>query len=667
MPRRRLPPQDDLWLTATDLSSLSSSWARVQANAGAPGGDGMTVARFAEGITPRLLRLSADLRQGRWRPGPSRSVDIPKRKGGTRRLTIPPVGDRVVHGALAGALTPILDPQFSDASFGYRPGRSVKQALAAVAHWRDRGFRHVVEADIVGFFDTLRHDRLLLKLDAALAGHKGAGRVVDLVALILQGHAQDTGVMGRGVPQGSPLSPLMSNLYLDALDDAIDDKGLRLIRYADDFIILARQRDSAEAALDEARAVLADEGLTLHSDASRVRDFERGFEFLGDLFVHGLQMQAADDDREDDPVQALRALALAEAEAEQRAATEAETETRAGYDRGTRVLHITEPGRRLAVDGHVFSVLAAGGHALAGIAPARVGRIEIGPGVEAHWDAQRLALSHGIPIAIVEASGETAALWSPRGTDRAALQLAQARAALDDGFAAAIARALVGARIRNMRTQLFRQNRDPADAEVTAALAALKRHLAKLPGFADVPALRGAEGHAAALYWPALGRLAEGAPAPFRRSRPAEDPLNAAINYLIGLLERDMAQAVGAGGLHPGFGFLHAARDGNAALVWDLMEPFRTPLTEGLAAHLFNARRLRPEMFGSGPRSVTIDTAGRRALVLGYETAVARVVNAPGRGQRLAWRPMMRWQAQRLADAVRAGDPALFTPYLMEP
>ncbi|WP_428697112.1 CRISPR-associated endonuclease Cas1 [Stappia sp.] len=663
MPRYRQPPADELWLATTDLSSLRASWARVLANNGAAGGDGMSVARFAEGVTQRLLRLSGTLRSDRWRPGPARAVDIPKRKGGTRRLMIPPVPDRVVHGAVGLSLTPILEPQFSDASFAYRPGRSVKQALAAVARWRDRGFWHVVEADIVSFFDNVRHDRLLSKLDVALAGHKGAGRVVDLVALILEGQAQDSGVAGRGVPQGSPLSPLLSNLYLDALDDAIDDKGLRLIRYGDDFIILARKRDSAEAALAEAREVLAEEGLEMHAAGSRVRDFDRGFEFLGDLFVRGLQMQSTDEDREEDPVSALRAVAEADAETEERT----EHEGRAGYDRGTRVLHVTEPGRQLLVEGHVFAVMATGGHLLAGIAPSRVGRIEIGSGVEVSWEAQRLALRNDVPMAIVGPRGETAAMWTPRGMDRAGLHLAQARAALDGDFATAVTRALVDARIRNMRTQLFRLNRKVADGEVTAALATLKRHLAKLQGFADVAALRGAEGHAAALFWPALGRLADGAPVPFRRRRPATDPLNAAINYLTGILERDVAQSIGASGLHPGFGFLHAARDGNWALVWDLMEPFRTPLTEGIAAYLFNARRLRPEMFEVHPKSVAIDPAGRRALVRGYETAATRVVNVPGRGQRLAWRPMMRWQAQRLADAVEQQDPALFTPYLMEP
>ncbi|MBD1206746.1 MAG: CRISPR-associated endonuclease Cas1 [Rhodobacteraceae bacterium] len=662
MARRRIPPAHDLWLTATDLSSLRAGWARVLANHGAAGGDGMTVARFAETAEKRLLKLSVDLRRGCWRPGPSRAVDVPKRKGGTRRLMIPPVADRVVQGAIGQALGPVLEPQFSDASFGYRPGRGVQDALEAVARWRDRGFWHVVEADIVTFFDSLRHDRLLQKLDAALSGVTGAGRIVDLVALILEGHAQETGVQGSGVPQGSPLSPLLSNLYLDALDDALDDRGLRLIRYADDFIILARQRETAEAALEEAREVLAGEGLELHAGSSRVWDFDRGFAFLGELFVKGMQMPAREES-EENPVSLLRAVAEDDAQVEART----EAEVRAGYDRGARVLHVTEPGRRLTVEGGAFAVMAEGGHRLAGIGPARVGRIEICAGVEIDWDVVRHALDHGIPLALTGAGGETAGLWMPRATDRAALQLAQARSVLNEGFATEIARALVAARIRNMRTQLFRRTQESPEPELVAAQATLKLALARLPGHGSVAALRGAEGQAASVWWPAFGRLVPDAPVPFRRTRPAADPANAAVNFLIGLLERDMAQAVTGAGLHPGFAFLHSAQDGAAALVWDLMEPFRTPLTEAVPAFLFGARRLRPEMFRLGRGRIEIDTAGRRALIQGYESAVARVVNAPGREERLAWRPMMRWQALRLADAVRTGDPSRFTPYLMEP
>ena len=168
--------------------------------------------------------------------------------------------------------------------------------------------------------------------------------MLDIVALMLEAHAQETGVAGRGVPQGAAISPILSNLYLDALDDAIDDRGLRLIRYADDFIILTRQRETAEAALEEAQAVLAKEGLALQTEGSRVRDFDRGFAFLGDLFVRGKQLPARDDS-EEHPISAMRAVAEADALAE----AEMAAEGRAGYDRGVRLLHLTEPGRRLTV------------------------------------------------------------------------------------------------------------------------------------------------------------------------------------------------------------------------------------------------------------------------------------------------------------------------------
>jgi CRISPR-associated protein Cas1 len=659
MARFRQSPPDDLWLTATSVSTLKTSWARVAANHGAAGGDGVSVDTFGIGVGQRLLRLSTMLRQGRWHPGPARAVDIPKKKGGKRRLMIPPVGDRVVAGALGAVLTPVLDPTFSESSFGYRPGRGVDDALTAVARWRDRGFVHVVEADIVSFFDNLRHDRLILRLETALAGLTGAERIVGMVALMLEAHAQETGIAGRGVPQGSPLSPLLANLGLDALDDAIEGRGVRLVRYADDFVILCKDVAGAEEALARAGKVLTEEGLELHSGGSRVRDFDRGFEFLGDLFVRSIQMRA-DDGPEEEATAALRQVAEEDARAE----AEQETEARAGYDRGARVLYLTDPGRRLAVEGGGFAVMTGDGHRLAGIGPGRVGRIEIGPGNEADWDAMAEAASRGIPVAAVDAEGATRAIWAPPGDGRAGLHLAQAAAVLDPARGVAMGRALVDARLRNMRAQLFRLNRDRDDPEVIAALAALRRHGLKLDGFADIAALRGAEGHAASLYWPALGRLAEGAPQPLRRTRPATDPLNAAMNYLTGLLERDMAVAVAGAGLHPGFGFLHQARDGNLALVWDLMEPFRAPLTEGLAVFLFNARRLRPEMFTRGRTRVEMSPEARRAIILGYETAVARQVTAPGRGQRLAWRPLMRRQALDLAVALRTGG--AFLPYVME-
>jgi len=153
-----------------------------------------------------------------------------------------------------------------------------------------------------------------------------------------------------------------------------------------------------------------------------------------------------------------------------------------------------------------------------------------------------------------------------------------------------------------------------------------------------------------------------------RRTRPAKDPLNASLNYLTALLERDVRAAILCIGLHGGFGTLHACQDRGEALVYDQMEPFRAPLNEGLVAFLFNARRLRSEMFTALPEGgVRIEGPARRALIKGYEQAVARRVKGTGGTSKLAWRAMMRHQARSLARAVRADDAALFQPYLMEP
>lgn len=636
------------------MPALYAAWSKVAGNGGAPGADGVSIAKYAATLHDRVSRLGKTLRSGDYLPGEYRRVDIPKRRGGLRRLMIPNASDRIVHTAIAEALKPVLEPMFEDASFAYRPGRSVKQAVAKIEHWRDRGYTHVIEADIVAFFDNIAHDLLLQKLRIALDGVPGSAPLLEIIADIIDHQGLTLDTLGRGLVQGSPLSPILANLYLDALDEAMDSKGVRIVRFADDFVILCTSFARAEDALDNVARVLAEHGLKLHEDGTQIVSFERGFDFVGHLFVKSLAVKKTYDDD-------LRMVPLPEAEIDNE---QAQTPR---YSRGFGVIYMTERGGSIARRNESFSIRNPNDHELAAVHHLRAGRIEVGPGVRVDQDVIEHCITTETDLAFVNGFGETRGQVVRSITENAKLHLAQASVLLTPALRDAFAASLVAARIRNQRTQLFRLNRTKKSPEVSMALKQMARILRKVPDQASLNELRGIEGSAAAQYWPALGQLTKHAPAPFRRARPATDPFNATINYLTAILERDIRAALLGAGLHIGLGILHAPSDRNEAAVYDLMEPFRAPLTEGLAAYLFNANRLRPEMFGGlSDAGCRIHAEGRKAIITGYERAVDKRVNITGGAGKLAWRPLMQRQARDLAKAFRSGDVSDFVPYLME-
>lgn len=606
------------------------------------------------------------MQKGSYRPRNLRFLQVPKRTGGTRPLAIPSIIDRVAQTACAIVLTPILDAQFANSSFAYRPDLSVTKAVQRISQLRKRSFGHVVEADILRCFERIPHDAMLTRLERALANQNGIDRVVSLIAHWLEHAGTASGTPMLGLPQGSPLSPLLSNLYLDQLDRQLTGKGVAVVRFADDFVLLCKSRELADKALAKAEVVLGTLRLELHPDKTRVGDFDRGFEFLGHLFVRSLILKQVDDP-DDDPVNLMREIAQSD---DQRAleanlAKEEEAaEQNAGYDRGQRVLHIIGEGRRLTLRNQSYIVENDEGHELIGLSPGRVERIELGPDAKTDSELMRQILASGTDLAFVDGRGETEGWLTRPDFAHAALQLAQARLALDAALAANLARRIVEGRLRGQRAKLHLLNRDTKDSEVILATKTLGGMIRKLPKAMTVDGLRGHEGAAGAVYWPALGRLCDLAPQPFRRSRPATDPLNAAINYLTAILERDIRAAALKRGLHPGFGVLHVATDGHAACVWDLMEAFRAPMSEGLAVTLFNQGRLRAEMFSPDVGTIRINGEARRALVLGYEAAAGRVTLNPGTGRKCTWRVLMEAEAGAYAAHCRAPDKVAFTPFV---
>jgi RNA-directed DNA polymerase len=269
--------------------TLAVAWTKVRANKGAAGVDGQSIERFAAQSERYLAELSAALKDGTYRPQAVKRVDIPKGDGRTRPLGIPTVKDRIVQQAVRLAIEPIFESGFGEGSYGFRPGRGCHDALREVARWLAAGYTHVVDADLESYFDTIPHEALMARVEAKVSD----GRVLDLIrgwltADILKGLERWTPMAGS--PQGAVISPLLANIYLDPLDRLMAEHGYPMVRYADDFVILARSHAEATAALALVKAWVKENGLRLHPDKTRIANCRKkgnGFEFLGYRFERG--------------------------------------------------------------------------------------------------------------------------------------------------------------------------------------------------------------------------------------------------------------------------------------------------------------------------------------------------------------------------------------------
>ena len=270
-------------------ATLAAAWQRVAANKGAAGADGQSVQHYAARAEAYLGELKQTLRSGTYRPLAVRRVDIPKGLGKTRPLGIPAVKDRIVQTALKLVLEPIFEREFCDTSYGFRPGRGCKDALREVDRLVKAGYTHVVDADLAGYFDSIPHANLMERV----AERVSDTRVLDLIAAFV--HQEVIKGMERwrptgGTPQGAVISPLLANIYLHPLDCLLRERGFQMVRYCDDFVVMCRSADEAQAALVQVQAWVSANGLSLNADKTHVGDCRcegQGFEFLGYRFEAG--------------------------------------------------------------------------------------------------------------------------------------------------------------------------------------------------------------------------------------------------------------------------------------------------------------------------------------------------------------------------------------------
>jgi len=285
--------QETKWFSLIDKvyrqSTLRAAWKQVRTNKGAMGVDGVSIKRFDVHAEQYLNELSNALKLGQYRPMAVRRVDIPKSDGKTRPLGIPTVKDRIVQTAVKRVIEPIFEQQFLSMSYGFRPKRSCKDALREVDHAIKEGYTHVVDADLAGYFDTIPHDRLMERVEDRISD----GRLLKLLKMWLKQEVisdVSSWTPTKGSPQGAVISPLLANIYLHPLDEYLTELGFRMVRYADDFVILCRHPSEAQNALVAAKEWVERHGLSLHPDKTHIGDCRikgQGFDFLGYHFEAG--------------------------------------------------------------------------------------------------------------------------------------------------------------------------------------------------------------------------------------------------------------------------------------------------------------------------------------------------------------------------------------------
>lgn len=697
------------------LPMLKKGFEKVAANGGCAGGDGVDIATFSFGLDFRLKNLTYSLETREYQPGPVARFDIPKPgKAETRTLLVPSIRDRVVQTAAHLVLQPIFEPEFEEHSYGDRPGRSVPQAIRVIRDYHRQGFTHVVDADILAYFDNVPH----LDMLATLADYIPEKAFLDLVEKWLYAAAG----RGKGLPQGAPVSPLLANLYLDSVDEAIADAGFRMVRYADDFVILCKTRKRAEKALALVADKLAALHLELHPEKTAIRVLDEGYMFLGTkIRGTGLaeQVDALADlppqteatapvasgrlrgqlgtppsrrlgDREIEPQKGAPVLADAadtpwQAEDIQMYMSETDGELEppepAAEDTARlapfiRPLYMLRSGRELRPYGIGFGVFE-GEDLLAVIAAGTIDRIDIFPGASIDSEAIRRAAGLRIPVYFVDGRGRIESSLAPERPTRARLHLAQARHSLEPNLAIDLSCRFVAGRIFNarrllqqLRQRLPREKRDamPELEEVIESLDHRYNCARDYPKFESLNQVRGVEASAAKLYWPALSSLVKRGfgDVRFTRTRlPARTAFNAVLNYTAYLLRRDIETLILRRGIHAGFGVLHRPHRARHGCVFDIMEEFRAPVAEALAASVLSTGELGPRHFAdleiNGVKQVRIVEGGAGKIIRAFERHVDHEIKHP-EGGKTSWRGAMDYQITRYIRHVQ--DEMVYEPYL---
>jgi CRISPR-associated endonuclease Cas1/group II intron reverse transcriptase/maturase len=582
---------------------LQVAWRQVRRGSRSAGIDGITTDLFAGVVNEQLRLLQHQLQQECYRPDPAKGFYLPKAKGGKRLIGIPVVRDRIVQRWLLDEIYLPLEDTFLDCSYAYRPGRGIQMAVQHLFSYYQFQPAWVLKADITQFFDHLCHALLLTDLEQL--------PLEPILLQLIEAQLKAGIVIGKqrlfpskGVLQGAILSGALANLYLTEFDRHCLSQGINLVRYGDDFVVVAKDWMQINRALEQITEWLADIYLTLQPQKTTIFAPDEAFTFLGYQFQQGTVTAPP-------PVVTVKPGTTPESGTLYRRDVGKPVPLASHPPKACRIvktvkfpiaksdhfwkepmttLYITDQGAYLKVQHQQFLVYYH--QELRCKVPVnRVSHIVLFGCCNLSHGAVSLALRRRIPVLYLSQKGRYFGRLQTEGMAKVDYLVRQVQCSLDPDFSRQQAKRIVLGKLHNSRILLLRLNRRVKSEKVAKAIDDLARLALDVPDAESMEVLLGYEGYGATTYFQALGLLFK---EPFvfekRTKRPPTDPVNSLLSLGYTLLFQNMHSLVQTAGLHTHFGNLHVPRQNHPALVSDLVEEFRALLVDSLVAYLVNSK-----------------------------------------------------------------------------
>lgn len=553
-----------------------------------PGPDGLTLSDITKAGEPLLASLCRSIDDGTYHPGPVKNYRQPKNSGGYRQVSVLNTVDKLVQRAFADLLVPVTDRLLSDSAYAYRKGLNRQGAAAALKKAMGAGYTSGFKADISAYFDSVDTTALM----SILHGMFPFEPLVEQIERWL-GQAGESGT--NGLPQGSPLSPVLSNIYLDRFDRKMAARGFRLVRYGDDFVVLAKPPKQADDGMSAVERTLGEIGLTLGPDKTQMVDATTPFTFLG-MLISSRTLEDAP--RQEDEINSLWLPVF-----------------QRQWPDG-RPLYLTSICRGAYSSGPCLVVNREGGSDEK-IPWKRISRIVVVGRSSFSGGLVYRAVRENIPVTFIDIMGRTRGHLYPEEWDNPPMARLQEALIKDEESVLAAAQEIVAAKIHNSHV-LLRRNQDSVDGLLDLANRAKKA--------TTLESLRGVEGAAARLYFEHFADLVDPFEFPGRRFRPPDGRVNAMLSFGYTLIYNRLASTLGEKGFNPRLGFFHFSRGTHCALASDLMEPLRH-VADRIVLALIHRRELDPgdfTMAKNGRQEICrLEGKGFRTFIRRFETTMA--------------------------------------------